>query len=245
MNKKITILIIAVLAVFAVCAVIYRAQNKKIETVQNKTEQEKEADAVEAANKDILNNSGEAQAVKPIDKTDHYQGDLNAPVQIILYNDFDCPYYKEVNDTINKVEQEFGDKVVIAFRHYPISIHSNAMPAALAAECAAEQGKFWEMHDQLLKDKEANEVNAAQYKADAKSLGLDREKFNKCLDEEKYKDAVYAQMDEGKSAGVQGTPSYFVNGGFIPGAVPFEDYTASDGSRGKGMKSVIEEMMKQ
>ena len=142
--------------------------------------------------------------------------------------------------TQEQIKKEFGDKVVIAFRHFPLRTHTYAYQAASAAECAAEQGRFWEMYNKLFIDNKAGQLNKNQFKKDAEDLGLDRAKFNRCLDTERYKDKIQSQMVEGRNFGVNGTPGNFVNGEPVPGAVPFEDFTDSSGRQREGMKSIIE-----
>lgn len=193
-------------------------------------------------NKPPQNNNG--QTVRPIDQTDHIRGDINAPVKMIVYSDFECPFCAQFANTIKKVEQEFKDKVAIAFRHYPLPGHPDAKQAAEASECAAEQSKFWEMHDKLFADNVAGRMSSEQFKKDAADLGLDQVKFSQCLDSGKYQDRVYQEMLEGKNAGVTGTPTSFVNGNIYPGAYPFEDFTAPDSQPEKGMKSIISELLK-
>lgn len=149
------------------------------------------------------------QPVRPIDDTDHILGDKNAKIQIIIYDDFECPFCYKFYETTKQIKEEFGNKVAIVFRHYPLRIHDNAMVAAEASECAAEQGKFWEMYDKLFADNNANKMGVDQFKQDAADLGFDQAKFNQCLDTEKYKDKVTSQMIEGKNFGVGGTPTFF------------------------------------
>lgn len=201
---------------------------------EEKTLMEANMEAMENAKQQVY------QPVRDIEKEDHILGDINAPVQLIIYNDFDCPFFAKLNDTIDQAKQEFGDKIVIAFRHFPQSIHSYAMLSALASECAAEQDSFWQMHDRLLADNKENKMSVEQFKQDAEEIGLNTKKFNQCLEEEKYIDKIYEQMSEGKEAGAIGTPTIFVNGEQLAGALPFEDYTALDGIDEEGMKSVIE-----
>jgi len=191
------------------------------------------------------NNQGGGQAlVKSINAADHLKGRLNAPIQVIVYSDFQCPFCVEFAETMKKVEQEFKDKVAIVFRHYPLSGHPEAEEAAEASECAAEQGKFWEMHDKLFADNAAGRLSTEQFKRDAVDLGLSQEQFNQCLVSGKYADKVSAQKAEGDQAGVTGTPTSFVNGNIYPGAYPFEDFIASDGRQEKGMKNIISELLK-
>lgn len=247
-NKKTAIILLAVvlLILFAGVVILYQTKTTKVEAPNNKiSERDNEANAIKEANREALDNAaGEAQPVKPISEADHYQGKLDAPVQFIIYSDFECPFYAAFQESINKIKAEFGEKAVIAFRHFPLSIHSNAMPAALASECAAEQGKFWEMYDKLYADNKESKLMAAQFKEDAKNLELDMDKFSQCLETEKYKDKIDAQMDEGESAGVQGTPAAFINGEFAVGAMPYEDYVDSAGNNEPGLKTRIEKFIK-
>ena len=185
-------------------------------------------------------NSASLRTVRRIDESDHVLGDIDAPVQLIIYDDFECPFCAVFYDTVEKIKENFGDKVVIAFRHYPLSFHSMAMPSALASECAAEQGKFWEMYDKLFSANKENNLNAAYFKTAAGDLKLDQAQFNQCFETEKYKDKIQEQLIEGKNFGVSGTPGNFINGEPAPGAVPFEDFTDSQGRKRKGMKSIIE-----
>jgi len=190
------------------------------------------------------NNEQPAVQVIPIDMTDNIFGDLKAPVQIIVYSDFECPFCSKFAETMKKVEENFKDKVAITFRHYFLPAHTQAEPAAEASECAAEQGKFWEMHDKLFADNVAGSMSIEQYKKDAVDLGLNQEQFNQCLDSDKYAEKINQQKAEGNKAGVIGTPTIFVNGNIYPGAYPFEDFIASDGRQEKGMKSIISELLK-
>ncbi len=189
--------------------------------------------------------SARPQSVKPMDASDHVLGSLTAPVKIIVYSDFECPFCLRFEDTLKQIEQTFAGKVAIAFRQFPLSFHPEAFPAALASECASEQGKFWEMHDKLFADNKNGNMSADQFKKDAADLGLNTVQFDKCLDTEKYKDKVQAQVIEGKNEGVTGTPTSFVNGQMVVGAYPFEDFTASDGTQTQGMKSIIEKYLNQ
>ena len=185
--------------------------------------------------------NGEEGVLRKIDEADHIIGKLDAPAQLIIYSDFQCPFCADFAKTVQGAINEFSDKIVVAYRHFPLTaIHDNALAAAIASECAAEQGKFWEMHDKLFYDTETGRMSSTQFKADAKELKLNQVKFNKCLDTEKYKDKVMSQMLEGRNAGVTGTPGSFLNGQPLPGAYQYEDFTDSGGYARKGMKSLIE-----
>jgi protein-disulfide isomerase len=182
--------------------------------------------------------------VRPIDSTDHYIGSLSAPVQLIIYDDFECPFCLQFHDTIDQIRKNFSDKVVVAFRHFPLTIHTMAVSAALASECASEQGKFWEMYDKLFADNKNGKMSPEQFKQDAADLKLDKVKFNQCLDMETPKNKVQEQMIEARNFGVTGTPASFINGQPLAGAYPYEDFTDATGAAQGGMKSIIEKLLK-
>jgi protein-disulfide isomerase len=207
---------------------------------QEETAKPQESDSVKENIEVPKETADSLSPVRAIDDSDHLAGDKNAPVKLIVYSDFECPFCGKYFDTLEQVKNEFGDKVAIAFRHFPLlNLHVYAMQAAIASECAAEQDKFWPMHDRLFADNKENKINEAQFKEDAKTIGLDQAKFNQCLATEKYKDKVTAQMIEAKNFNVNGTPTTFVNDRIVVGAYPFEDFTATDGVKTEGMKSII------
>ncbi len=108
------------------------------------------------------------------------------------------------------------------FRDFPLAMHKDAQSAAEAAQCAHDQGKFWEYHDKLFQNQRA--LGADQLKAYATEMGLDAEKFNACFDSEKYGAEIRQEMQEGQQIGVSGTPAFFINGRFVSGAQPFETF---------------------
>lgn len=185
------------------------------------------------------------QILKSINQADHVWGEVNAPVQIIVYSDFECSFCPELAATIKEVKAYFKDRVAIIFRHYFLTNHPEAEKAAEAAECASEQGKFWEMHDKLFADNEAGRLGLEQFKIDAVDLNLNQEQFNQCLDSGKYENKINEQKSEGAKAGVTGTPTIFVNNNIYPGAYPFEDFTSPDGRQNKGLKNIISEILNE
>jgi protein-disulfide isomerase len=252
-ENKILKNIIILLVVILFGAMSYFALvQKKISIIKNelkdieKKENSQPNEAVDA-NQQILEQAKKdtTKTVRAIDGTDHYKGDLSAPIQLIVYDDFECPFCATFAGTIKQIQTEFGDKVVVAIRHYTLRAHPNAIPAAVASECADEQGKFWEMYDKLFANNKDGKLGLDQYKANAKEIGLETDKFNKCLDNYQYKDKIVAQTQEGRESGVSGTPGGFVNGEPIPGAYPFEDFIGSDNRPQEGMKSIIERHLGQ
>jgi len=158
------------------------------------------------------------QAVKAADSP--AKGPSNAPVEIIEFSDFQCPYCLRANPSVKQVLDTYGDRIHFVYRNYPLPNHPNARPAAEAAQCANEQGKFWPYHDQLFAN--PARLGDADLKQNAATLGLDTGKFNACFDAHKYKDVVDADIKAGNDAGVSGTPAFFVNGRALSGAQPFD-----------------------
>src|SRR5450432_409663 len=152
------------------------------------------------------------------------RGSKDAPVTIVMWSDFQCPFCSRVEPTITKVREEYKDKVRVAWKDLPLPFHQNAMPAALAARAAGEQGKFWEMHDKLF----ANQANLDRPSLEkyATELGLNMGRFKAALDSEKFKKEIQADSDQGAKIGARGTPAFFINGKFLSGAQPFESFKA-------------------
>ena len=150
------------------------------------------------------------------------KGNPKAPVTIIEFSDYQCPFCKRAETTVQEVLKAYGpDKVRLVYRNFPLPFHSDARPAAEAAGCAAEQGKFWEYHQKLM---DAKELNAESLKKLAGEVGLDKKKFDECVAAEKFKDAVEKDIEAGQEAGVNGTPAFFINGRMLDGAQPFDKF---------------------
>jgi len=200
-----------------------------------------ELDKLKRQNQEVLKQAKTSPRAKvgSAQAQDHIWGSTSSPVQLIIYDNFVCSYCTRFYDTVEKVKQEFGDRVAVVYRHYPMRIHPMAYEAALASECAAEQGKFWEMYDKLFQASKDNGLSRERMISAAQVIGLDAAQFSQCLDTEKYRDKVQKDYTEGKDYGVTGTPASFLNGRPLTGAVPYEDYQDSQGRKRPGMKNLI------
>ena len=150
------------------------------------------------------------------------RGDAEAPVTIVEWSDFECPYCKRVLPTLEQIFEEYPTEVRLVFRHFPLhAIHPNAQAAAEAAVCAQDQGAFWALHDLMFEEQGALGVDDLKDKAER--AGLDAEAFAGCMEAEDTPDRVEADRQAGILAGVNGTPALFVNGRPLAGAVAYED----------------------
>ncbi|MBI2124937.1 thioredoxin domain-containing protein [Candidatus Woesearchaeota archaeon] len=146
----------------------------------------------------------------------------DAPVTMVEFSDFQCPFCKKANDeALKEVKDKYVEagKLKIVYRDFPLEFHPEAEVAAIAAECADEQGKFWEYHDLLFANQDS--LSDANYKKWAVELGLDEEEFNECYKGLEYLNEVRADMADGQKYGVSGTPAFFINGRMISGAQPY------------------------
>ncbi|MGC1371655.1 MAG: thioredoxin domain-containing protein [Candidatus Sulfotelmatobacter sp.] len=146
------------------------------------------------------------------------QGPKNAQVTLVEFADYECPYCQKVAPDVKKLAADFGNKVSFAFKDFPLPMHSRAEKAAEAARCASKQNKFWEFHDELFHSKE---LDVDQLKAQARALKLDAEQFDKCLDSGEEAAEVDRDRKEGNRLGINGTPSFFINGHFMSGALDY------------------------
>ncbi len=149
------------------------------------------------------------------------KGPDGAPVTIVEFSDFECPFCGRVNPSIAKIRDTYGDQVQIVFRQFPLEIHRNARKAGEAALCADEQGQFWAMHDAMFGDQKNLAVDGLKAIA-AQIADLDTGSFDDCLDSGKHAETVESDLKAGARAGVSSTPAFFVNGRYLAGAQPFE-----------------------
>lgn len=150
-------------------------------------------------------------------------GNPRAPVTIVEFSDYQCPFCSRAVATINELKKSYGpDKIRIVFRDMPIRTHERALPAALAAHCANEQGKFWEYHDLLFENQTALEdSNLKDY---AKRAKLDDKKFDECYKGKKYQSVVDKSMREAEALQLEATPSFLINGMLLQGAQPIDRF---------------------
>jgi protein-disulfide isomerase len=162
----------------------------------------------------VLDSPRTAIAADPV----RLKGSPDAPVQIVEFSDFECPFCRRAESTVQAVVAKYQGKVSLAYRDFPLNgIHPSAQQAAEASRCAADQGKFWAYHERLFAS-EALDVKTL--KSHARDVGLDQAKFDTCLDSGRLREAVERDADLGRNAGVSGTPAFFINGIPLTGAQP-------------------------
>ncbi len=149
-------------------------------------------------------------------------GPADAPITLVEYSDYQCPYCHKAQQSIDQVMERYAGKVRFVHQEYPLSFHPRAFAASLAARCADEQGKFWEFHRSLMLS--PGNFEDADLHSRAQSLGLDAEKLQACVGSGRYDGVVRTAMNAGNAVGVNSTPTFFINGRRVTGAVPFETF---------------------
>ena len=152
------------------------------------------------------------------------KGPSDAPITLVEFTDFECPFCSKARPALKEVQNSYGNKVRLVFKHQPLPFHKNAFPAAEASLCADEQGKFWEMEEQLF----TNNRNLTRSELDghAKTVGLDAGKFTKCMTARRFKQQVLDDQEMADRVTATGTPAFFINGRKISGAQPFSAFKA-------------------
>jgi protein-disulfide isomerase len=167
-------------------------------------------------------------------------GSATAPVEVTEYSDFECPFcaaFAAVQMPVIREQLISTGKLRWRFRDFPLPSHQYSRYAALAAQCAGEQGKFWEMHDQLFDNHQWAQTGrnpSGLFRQFAGAIGLSLDKYDACMDGQRYAGRVEASLEEGAALGVNGTPSFFVNG------KPFTSHNASD-----DFKSLVDSLTKK
>lgn len=158
-----------------------------------------------------------SQLQTPVHPGDHILGPSTAPVTLVEYADFQCPYCADAHEIVQGLREQLGDKLRFVFRHFPLSdIHVHAQHAAEFAEAAGAQGKFWEVHDYLFEHQDALDDEDLVHAA--AELGIDKEKLQDDLETGEPSERVDGDFEDGLASGVQGTPAFFINGHSFPGA---------------------------
>ncbi len=147
-------------------------------------------------------------------------GPKDAPITIVEFTDYQCPYCQQAQQYVDRVMATYKDQVRLVYQEFPLDFHGQAKPAGVAARCAGEQGRFWEMHSSLLLS--PGTYDAADLQRRAATLGIDATKFNACVGSGKYDAVIEKAIANGRSVGVTGTPTFFLNGRSFSGAQPFE-----------------------
>jgi protein-disulfide isomerase len=149
-------------------------------------------------------------------------GTASAPVEIIEFSDFECPYCRQLEPILKQLRARYGEQLRLIWKDFPLPIHSQARAAAEAARCAAEQGRFWQFHDLLFSDQQA--LDRDGLKRHAITAQLDAESFEMCIDGGSHRSDIAADLEEGSRLGVEATPTVFINGRILIGVKPLEQY---------------------
>ena len=157
------------------------------------------------------------QLAVPVSSRDHSQGPASAAVTLVQYGDYECPYTRQSTTIVRAIQQQLGDKLRFVFRNFPLTeIHPHALHAAFAAEAAAVQGKFWQMHDYIFHHQHTLEDSDLEQFAGA--IGLDMQQFASDMAERPYISRIEEDLQSGIRSGVRGTPAFFINGVLYPGS---------------------------
>lgn len=149
---------------------------------------------------------------------DPSKGPKDAPITIIEFSEYQCPFCARVTPTLKALEQKYAGKIRIVYKDFPLQNHAQAPKAAEAAHCAGDQGKYWELHDRMFANQQ--QLQVPQLKQSAGALGLDQAAFDKCLDSGKYAAIVQEDVEYGGKMGVSSTPTLYINGRLVSGAQP-------------------------
>lgn len=148
-------------------------------------------------------------------------GPKEAVVEVVEFSDFECPYCARAATAVSEVKKRYGDKVKFAFRHFPLSFHPNARPAAEYAHCANEQDKFWSLHDEVFAKQK--ELSVESLRTAATTAGMNIETLDECLKSERPGQAIAADMKKATEIGVEGTPSFYINGRQYQGGISADE----------------------
>jgi protein-disulfide isomerase len=153
---------------------------------------------------------------------DPFLGTDGAPIEIVQFAEFQCPYCGKVGPTIDRLLEEYPGKLKIVYRDFPLGFHDRAIPAAIAANCAGEQDKYWDMHKVLMNNQ--TKLQDSDLAGFAKEIGVDMDKWTTCLKDPAQEAEVQKDMADASAVGVTGTPAFFINGLLLSGAVPYDQF---------------------
>jgi protein-disulfide isomerase len=155
--------------------------------------------------------------VVPVSERDHHQGPASAAVTLVQYGDYECPYTRQSTTVVRAIQQQLGEQLRFVFRNFPLTeIHPHALHAALAAEAAAAQGKFWQMHDSIFHHQHT--LEDADLEQFAEAVGLDLQQYALDIDDQRALGRIEEDVEGGERSGVQGTPTFFLNGALYRGS---------------------------
>ena len=153
----------------------------------------------------------------PVSERDHHQGPASAAVTLVQYGDYECPYTRQSTTVVRAIQQQLGEQLRFVFRNFPLTeIHPHALHAALAAEAAAAQGKFWQMHDSIFHHQHT--LEDADLEQFAEAVGLDLQQYALDIDDQRALGRIEEDVEGGERSGVQGTPTFFLNGALFRGS---------------------------
>jgi protein-disulfide isomerase len=181
-------------------------------------------DELRKASKDVAIKLDVPRTAIKVLPTDPVTGGASARVEIVEFSDFQCPYCRQVAPVLKQIMAKYGDRVKLVWKDFPLPSHPDARPAAEAAQCANDQGKFWAYHDKLFENQ--NDMSVTNLKEWAAQMGMDATKFNACFDKGTHRQLVQQDQEEGSRHGVSSTPSVFINGRALIGAASVETYGA-------------------
>jgi protein-disulfide isomerase len=172
-----------------------------------------------------MSTNAASKLVLPVSERDHVRGPAQAPVTLVEYGDFECPYCRQAYVVVKELQQELGPLLRVVFRNFPLTmVHPHALQAAEAAESAGGQGRFWDMHDVLFKHQDAlAPTDLTEY---ANDLGLDMPQFVRDITEHTYAGRIREDVRDGVRSGVDGTPTFFINGVRHEGSYDFDSLLA-------------------
>ncbi len=171
-----------------------------------------------------MSTSNYYQLSVPVNNSDHMQGSMDAPLILLEYGDYQCPYCGQAYPIVKQIQSDFGDQLAFVFRNFPLSqMHAHAFHAAEAAEIAADEGKFWEMHDIMFENQDQLDDLGLAKMADR--IGLDPKQFLVNLESNSKKDKVQSDFMSGVESGVNGTPSFYINGAKYNGSWDYATFS--------------------